>query len=128
MLFLSLHQAVIVASLGATAFVVFATPSSVVAKARNVLGGYVVGILTGAVFTLIPHDGFFMTAIIYSLAVGLSIFIMVLTDTEHPPASGVTLGVVIQGFSLKVSLATLASIVILVLIHRVFRRYLKDLV
>ena len=37
--FLSLQHAVIIASIGATAFIVFAMPDSVTAQARNVIGG-----------------------------------------------------------------------------------------
>ena len=64
---------------------------------------------------------------LYAGAVGLSIFIMVVTDTEHPPASGTALGVAIQGFNFKVIIAVLASAVILSLVHTLFKRHLKDL-
>ena len=64
---------------------------------------------------------------VYSLAVGLSIFIMVITDTEHPPASGTALGVAINGFSAKVLVALIASVIALSLIHHFFKGYLKDL-
>tara|TARA_B100000315_G_C14572315_1_gene586226 strand:+ start:766 stop:1251 length:486 start_codon:yes stop_codon:yes gene_type:complete len=128
LLVLGVEQAVIVAAIGASAFVVFAMPKSIIAKTRNVLGGYIVGIGSGAVFSLIPHNGHIASVAICALAVGCSIFIMVVTDTEHPPASGVTLGIASLGFSLKVAITILISAIILVLVHRFFRRHLKDLI
>jgi CBS-domain-containing membrane protein len=124
---LNIQQAVIVASIGASVFIVFAMPKSITAEPRNLIGGYMVGFLTGFIVTLIPHNQFLFSMILYSIAVGLSIFIMVVIDMEHPPASGVALGVAISGFSFKVFIAVLTSAIILSLIHRLFRPYLKDL-
>ena len=127
LLFLSIEHAVIVASIGATSFIVFAMPNSVTAKARNVIGGHIIGILCGSLSTLIPHHPS-LNAIIYSIAVGLSIFLMVITDTEHPPASGTALGVAMKGFHLNIAMAVIVSALTLSIIHHSFRRYLKDLV
>jgi len=124
-------DAAIIASIGATTFIVFAMPKSITAKPRNIVGGHLVGLFSGFLCTLIPHPVFMHSTIAcsftYALAVGLSIFIMVVTDTEHPPAAGTALGVAIKGFSLNVTIAVVASVVILSLIHRLFKRHLKDL-
>jgi CBS-domain-containing membrane protein len=125
--FLSLQEAVIVASIGATAFIVFAMPSSITAQPRNVIGGQLVGLFCGFLFSLIPHPGLIFLIFIYSLAVGVSIFIMVVTDTEHPPAAGTALGVVITGIRLDVLITIVLSIIILSLIHHFFKPHLKDL-
>lgn len=127
LLFLSLQQAVIIASIGATSFIVFTMPKNISAKPRNVIGGHSVGLISGSLCALIPHPSFLHSIIVYSLAVGLSIFVMVITDTEHPPASGTALGVAIKGFSLNVTIAVIASAIMLSLIHHFFKRYLKDL-
>jgi CBS-domain-containing membrane protein len=127
LLFLSLQNAVVIASIGATAFIVFAMPKNITAKGRNVIGGNLVGLILGSLCALIPHPTFFRSISIYSLAVGLSILIMVITDTEHPPASGVALGVAISGFSFSVATAVITSSVILSLVHHFFKRHLKDL-
>jgi CBS-domain-containing membrane protein len=127
LLFLNLQDVVIIASIGSTAFIVFALPNSPAAKSRNIIGGYAVGLIGGSLCALIPHPSFLQSIIIYSLAVGLSIFIMVITDTEHPPASGVALGVVIRGFSADVTIAVVTSAIILSLTHHYFKKYLKDL-
>ncbi len=125
--FLSLQNAVIIASIGATAFIVFAMPDYLTAQPRNVIGGHLVGLFWGFVFSLIPHATVFGSLIGYSMAVGLSIFTMVVTDTEHPPAAGTALGVAITGMSPNVLVAVILSIVLLSLIHRIFKPYLRDL-
>jgi CBS-domain-containing membrane protein len=48
--FLSLQNAVIIASIGATAFIVFAMPDYVTAQPRNVIGGHLVGLFWGLCF------------------------------------------------------------------------------
>jgi CBS-domain-containing membrane protein len=123
-----LHNLVIVASIGASTFIVFTMPKYITAQPRNLMGGHVVGLLCGTVCSLIPHSSFLSSVIVNSIAVGLSIFMMVITDTEHPPASGTALGVVVAGFSLKITIGVMASAIILSLIHHIFKQHLKDLV
>ncbi|MBN1473159.1 MAG: HPP family protein [Syntrophaceae bacterium] len=125
--FLSMQHAVIIASLGATSFIVFAMPDYITAQPRNVIGGHIVGLFCGFLFSLIPLSSLLSSLLVYSLAVGTSIFMMVVTDTEHPPASGTALGVVMTGITLNVLIAVVVSIVILSLIHRLCKPYLKDL-
>jgi CBS-domain-containing membrane protein len=125
--FLSLQHAVIIASIGATAFIVFAMPDSITAQARNVIGGQVVGLFYGFLFSLIPQPALIYSIVVYSLAVGASIFTMVVTDTEHPPAAGTALGVAITGISLDVFIAVGMSIILLSAIHHFFKPYMRDL-
>jgi len=127
LLFLSMEHAVVIASIGATAFIVFAMPRSIAAKPRNVIGGYLVGLLCGSLSALIPQPSLLHSIVAYSLAVGLSIFIMVVADVEHPPASGAALGVAITGPHLGVILAVITSAVILALAHHFLRPFLRDL-
>ena len=127
LLVLSLKNAVIVASIGATAFIIFAMPGMATAKPRNVIGGHMTGVIIGSICCLIPHSTVFYAALSYSIAVGLAIFIMVVMDTEHPPAAATALGFAISGFSLKTAIAFVSSIVVLSLVHYFFRRHLKDL-
>jgi len=124
---LRMENVVIVASLGSTAFVVFAMPTSLSAQPRNVVGGQLVGLACGSLGALVLHPGSPYTVAVYALAVGLSILVMVVTDTEHPPASGTALGVVTTGISLKVTLAVVTGAVILSLVHHFTKGALKDL-
>ena len=48
--FLSLQNAVIIASIGATAFIVFAMPDNITAQARNVIGGHLLVFFTDFCF------------------------------------------------------------------------------
>ena len=125
--FLSLQNAVIIASIGATAFIVFAMPDNITAQARNVIGGQLVGLFCGFLFSLIPQPALIYSIMVYSLAVGATIFTMVVTDTEHPPAAGTALGVAMTGISLDVFIAVTMSIILLSLIHKFFKPYLRDL-
>ncbi len=127
LLALSVKHAVIVASIGSTAFIIFVTPEKKIARARNVIGGHLIGLITGSLCALIPHLLFLHSIIIYSLAVGFSILIMVITDTKHPPASGTALGVAISAFSLDVIITVIVSTIILSLVHYFLRPFLKDL-
>ncbi len=125
--FLSLQHAVIIASIGATTFIIFAMPDSITAQPRNVIGGQVVGLFFGFLFSLIPHSSLLSSIIVYSLAVGASIFTMVVIDMEHPPAAGTALGVAITGISMDVFFAVSISIVLLSVIHVLFKPYIRDL-
>lgn len=127
LLFLSLQHAVIIASIGATAFIIFAMPKNITAKPRNVIGGHLVGLLSGSLCSLIPHPLFFYSVLVYSLAVGISIFVMVVVDAEHPPASGIALGLAITGFTLNAIIAVITSVIILSLVHRFLGSHLKCL-
>ena len=127
LLLLTAEHAVVIASIGATAFIVFTMPRNITAKPRRVIGGHIVGLFSGSLCALIPHTSVFPSVIVYSLAVGISIFLMVALDVEHPPASGTALGVAITGFSPSVMLAVLTSSIVLSLAHRFLKRFLKDL-
>jgi CBS-domain-containing membrane protein len=50
----AMQHPVIIASIGATAFIVFAMPDSITAKPRNVVGGHLVGLFCGFLCALIP--------------------------------------------------------------------------
>jgi CBS-domain-containing membrane protein len=125
--FLSLQHAVIIASIGATAFIVFAMPDNITAQARNVIGGQLVGLFFGFLFSLFPQSTLIYSILVYSLAVGATIFTMVVIDTEHPPAAGTALGVAMTGISVDVFIAVTMSIILLSLIHKFFKPYLRDL-
>ena len=66
-------------------------PKMVTANPRNVIGGHATGLIIGSLCFLIPHSTVINAALSCSLAVGLVIFLMVVTDTEHPPAAATAL-------------------------------------
>ena len=90
-IFYEIVSLIIIASVGSTFFTVFATPELKTAQTRNVICSYVICVFVGiCCFNLSP--------VVFSggLAVGAAAFFMVTTDTEHPPAAGVALGLSIS--------------------------------
>ena len=136
LLMLRLTTAVIVAALGATAFVVFAMPKNVMAQPRNVIGGHIVGILSGGgcalLFIMFGNNLELFQIIVASISVGLAIFVMVVTDTEHAPGCSTALGLVVHGAN-PINLALysgfiLISATIIAGVKHVLNPRLKDLV
>jgi len=125
-------QFVIIAAIGASSFIVFAMPKAVTAQPKSIIGGYLLGLAIGALSWLIPATTFNSQIIVYSSVVGLTMFAMVATDTEHPPACGTALGVAIRSWAdtqtLSVMLTIVVSAAILAVAHVVLARFLKDLV
>ena len=102
-----LHVAIVVA-MASTIFIIFVVPDSVAATPRKVIGGHVAGVLAGSIVVAIlaipdisavvnpsPH----IRHIVGAFTLGLSMLLMVATDTEHPPAAGSALGLVLHGWS-----------------------------
>ena len=131
-----LTHAAIVAALGASTFIVFAMPHSITAQPRRLIGGHAIGLASGAfcyfvilnlLLGQLDTDWEWIRWCIYALAVGLSIFLMTITNTEHPPASATALGIVAHGWSWQTVVFILACAIGLAIIRRLFRRYLRDL-
>jgi len=130
-----LTHAAIVAALGASAFVVFAMPRSITARSRSLIGGHIVGLLSGTichyVFLAGPLGKFingaeFAVIFTYALAVGLAIFLMVITNTEHPPAAGTALGIVAHPWSLEIIIFVLVFALGLAIVRKLFGSRLRD--
>lgn len=62
-----------------------------------------------------------------ALAVGLAIFGMVITHTEHPPAAGVALSLVVRPWGANTLLFVATAVLILAAAHRASRCILIDL-
>jgi CBS-domain-containing membrane protein len=127
LLVLNMENVVVIASIGSTAFIVFTMPRNTTAQPRRVIGGHVVGLISGSLCALIPHTTNLANIGVLSLAVGISICLMVALDFEHPPASGTALGVAMTGFSPGVMAAVVTSSVILSLAQHFSKRFLRDL-
>ena len=129
-------QAAIVVAIAATAFIVFVAPHSMASTPRRVIGGHVVALIVGTAFSLLylmPGFGehivgsHFAADVIAVFSVGLSILLMVLTNTEHPPAAGTALGLVIGGWAPSAVLFVLLGALILSAVHRLLRPHLTNL-
>ena len=123
-LILGRDRVVIISAMGATTFIVFAMPKTVSAGTKNVIGGHLAGLISGAIFYFIGLPYFLE----YSLAVGIAIFLMVVLDVEHPPAAGTALAVVTHEVSLDVFVTVMVSAVVLTQCRYYLRHYIRDLV
>jgi len=121
-------ETAIVASIGATSFIIFTMPHTNGSKAIYILGGYAVGASVGVLSNLLLVLDFGIPVnIIGALAVGLSMFLMVITNTEHPPASALALGVAINGYTINMLVFIYGVAIILLLIKWTLRKWLIDL-
>jgi CBS-domain-containing membrane protein len=102
-------------------------PNAATAQPRRIVGGYIIGLGVGALSWLVPQPTFTYQIIVYAVVVGITMFVMVATDTEHPPACGTALGVAISGWSLSATLTILISAIILAAAHVVLARFLRNL-
>jgi len=121
------ERPVIAASIGASTFIVFAMPNNHTAQPRRVVGGHIIGILCGSLFSFFPQMTILPSIAVYSIAVGLSIFLMVALNLEHPPASGTALGIALNGFSIDVAIAVILSALVLSVSHFLLCRRFNDL-
>jgi len=128
LLILRFSNAIVIASIGATVFVIFAMPGSITARPRSVIGGHLIGLIVGSLIFIIPFSTFYVEMLLLAASVGLAMFIMVMTDCEHPPACGTALGVAMLGFSWKVALTIIIASIILSTIHTVCKQIIRDLV
>ncbi len=131
-----LSNQVVVAAFGASAFLAFGMPHARSTRPRFLIGGYLVALAIGSGFhwpLLLLESleaGQIATVSHVAMAagaVGVAMFIMVVTDTEHPPAAAVTFGVALNPWSWKMVLAVTVGIVVLAVIKQVMKPILKDL-
>ncbi len=118
------EKVVVISAMGATAFIVFAMPTSASAQTRNVIGGHLVGLIVGSIFYY-TNMAFYIE---FPLVVAISIFIMVAFDFEHPPAAGTALAVLINEVSWDVFVTIMISAVVLSQCRYYLRHYLKNLI
>jgi CBS-domain-containing membrane protein len=124
---MDLEGAVIMASIGSSSFSVFAIPGSRVSQPRNVLGGPLVGLGCGLLWSMAAAPLGDYGFVAYAASAGSTMFFMVVTDTEHPPACGIALAVAMRGFHPWDATAVIVSAVVLATAHKLLRPYLRDL-
>lgn len=128
-------QTVLIASLGASAFIAFAVPRSLLSGHRHMIGGYVVGMLVGVAMATLnnwidPPGGWDHAVMVLfgAVAISAAMFLMVLSRTEHPPAAALALGLVLNEWTITTLFVVLAGVVLLSVIKRLVLPILLDLV
>lgn len=129
-------QTVLIASLGASTFIVFSMPHTKRSEPRYLVGGYVVGTLAGCSLSLMATQLIGLSAAdprivqicCAALALGLAFLIMVVTDTEHPPAAALALGFVLNDWDLFALIVVMSGIVLITTIKELIKPRLLDLI
>jgi CBS-domain-containing membrane protein len=129
-------QTVLIAALGATTFIAFAVPRSTVSSPRCLVGGYLVGMLAGSTMATLntsigiadPVMAHVSLIVFGALATGIAMFLMVVTKTEHPPASALALGLVMNEWSILTLAVIVFGVSVLCVCKRIVSPHLMDLV
>ena len=133
----SVLGAAILVAVASTAFTILVVPNSVASSPRRVIGGHVVAVVTGSIFSAhlaIPglgseaEESRYLLNIMAALSVGLGILVTVATNTEHPPAAGTALGLVTHEWSWGAIAFILSSAVILSVVRLLLRPKLINLI
>lgn len=131
----AMTQTVLIAALGASAFIAFAVPRSLHSAPRYLVGGYLVGTAAGVLMSVLEHalrvsDPTYAHALMVlfgACSISLAMFLMVVTRTEHPPAAALALGLVLNEWDLLTIAVVLGGVVSLSLFKRLVLPYLMDL-
>ena len=132
----SLSSAAIAAGLGSSVVGIFINPNGATARLQAIVGGHTMALLLGSVFSFILFAGSIETftanhsqfhALIMALSVGLLLLVMAITDTEHPPAAGIVIGMASREWTPEVFGAILGALGLLAVVKLVVRRHLRDL-
>ncbi|MDP6452946.1 MAG: HPP family protein [SAR202 cluster bacterium] len=126
----------IVVAVASTAFTIFVYPDSIASTPRRVIGGHMVAVLSGATMAgmlLIPfmsstaQDARIVVDIAAALPVGIGALLMVMTNTEHPPAAGTAFALVIDPWSWSAILFVLSGAIALSAVRIILRPRLINL-
>lgn len=131
----SVTQTVLIAALGASAFIAFAVPRSLHSGPRHLIGGYLVGMFAGGLMAWPGGVVDFESAtvahafviVFAALAMALAMLLMVVTRTEHPPAAALALGLVLNEWSVITLLVIMGGVIALSLAKRLVLPVLMDL-
>lgn len=128
----TLESELVIASLGASAFIAFSFPHAKSSRPKILLGGYAAGALCGNIFAALlalvpaafPLPGYIPAC---ALAVFLSMLIMSVLNIEHPPAAALAVAVTIAPNPLAMGLAALGCVAVLVIIKEILKQRLRNL-
>lgn len=132
-----LKEAALITALGASAFIVFTMPTQYSSDPRRLIGGYIVGLIVGLIFYLLSistlssyiiENEMTLFVVFGAISVGFAVFIMAVTNTEHAPAAGIALGLVINKWNYLTIIFIIIAILWLAGIRIILKKYLMDLI
>lgn len=128
-------QPVIIASLGASGFVAFSAPQRRVAGPRHLIGGYIIGIAVGCALhylAIFPAESYVAQKALHliacAIAFAVAMFLMAITNTEHAPAAGITIGFVINDWTGHTIIFVMIGIVMISGFQMLLKKKLIDLI
>jgi CBS-domain-containing membrane protein len=136
LMLLEFFGGIIVASLGASSFILFATPHTNSSKAANLIGSYIFGAFSGIIFSFLhsyllslDYEAVHVIMIFAcSCAAALTTFLMVKTGLVHPPAAALAVGLSVDPRCLQTGAAAVAGVIILCSVRYLLRNHVKNLV
>ena len=132
----SLSNAAVAAGLAATVVIIFINPYGRAASLRAVVGGHGLALVLGSAFSFLlfasPVETFLddtstVRVLAFAVVVGLSILLMASTDTEHPPAAGIAIGMASREWEPEIFGGIIGAVLVLAAIRVLLRRQLQDL-
>lgn len=121
-------------SIASSTFILLTRPASPSASAKNIIPAYLIAILTGIVFQKIiiffqPHFSPHLPLHFQGLAVMSVLTIIVIFNNfniDHPPAVGMTLGLVLESWHYMTIVVLMSSVIGLLLIPKLFQTPIKN--
>ena len=131
----SVYQTVLIAALGSSSCVAFSGPSLRASRPRCLIGGYIVGMTVGCCLSLLAVvagelanvDEHSLRILLGAVAVGGAMFVMAITDTEHPPSAAIALGFVLNEWDFMTIVVVISGICAISLVKELVRERLIDL-
>ena len=124
------------AAIASTTFIIFVIPHRIAASPRKVVVGHLTAVIVGSIISGIlsafgvdtfAGDSRFTFYVAAAVSVGFSIFLMVITDIEHPAAAGTALGLVIPGWSWSAVVFIISGAIILSAVRFILRPKMVNL-
>ena len=132
----SLSNAALAAGLASSVVTLFVHPSSRIASTRSLCGGHVLAMIIGSGFSLLSATALvkklmlsapLMRDLGLAMVVAILIFVMAVTDTEHPPAAGTVLAMATRPWDIRIAGIIIAAVLLLAVVRRLTGRHLHDL-
>ena len=130
----SVSDAALISGLGSTVVTAFLHPNAPSGRLRSIIGGHSCGLFVGSVLALVfinyglfSFDFQYLDILVMSAAVGGTILLMGFTDTEHPPAAGIAIGMASRPWDLNVFVYIMIAVLILAGIRFAFYKIIKEI-
>jgi len=129
-------------TLASSTYIVFCAPKATVAKPQKIIGAYLIAMLCGEVMRYLAnlvcsaiqncHIGgpgyLHVFEVAAAISVGVALLLMVLFRSEHPPAAGLAVVMVLDIRNIEALAIIFGAAIILSLIRIIFRRVLCNLI